>query len=83
VLLEINEQGRYVSRDQLEEIAGGAEAALESTQVLEDLHLAQTESLAADVKLTPLGQRVADRIRKSMLSGPRRADAVQRAILSG
>ena len=82
VLLQINEDGGHVSRERLVEIAGGDEAASQVEQELAGLQLAQRNSLGADVKLTPFGQRVADRIRDSMLSGARRADAVQRAILT-
>ena len=82
VLLQVNEQGGQVGRDQLEAMTGGAEAASETVQALEDFSLVQVNSMAADVRLTPFGQRVADRIRTSMLYGARRADAVQRAMLT-
>src|SRR5687767_8499476 len=78
MLLQINEGGGYVTRDQLEQIAGDPETA---SVVLVELRLARQESLAADVRLTPFGRRVASLVRESMVSGARRADAVQRAIL--
>jgi len=45
VLLQINEQGGYVGRELLVEIAGGDRAASESAQALEG-HTAGTERFA-------------------------------------
>ena len=82
VLLYINDQGGHVDRDLLVEFTGDPQAASEMVQELEDLGLAKINSMAADVKLTSSGQRVADRIQKSVRSGPRRLDDVQRAVLA-
>jgi hypothetical protein len=82
MLLRINEQGGRVSRSRLEEFAGDAAAASETAQQLEDLGVLVRTSMDGEVSLTAFGRRVAERIRESMLSGARRADAVQRALLS-
>src|SRR5215216_144355 len=82
VLLSVNEAGGQMTLEAVIEVAGSYEEALESAVALRNLGLARPdESLAAEVTLTPLGRRVADRIKRSMVSGARRADAVQRAIL--
>ena len=85
VLLSINEQGGQVSHDQLEEFAGDAMAASETTQTLENLDLLTNSSprtMTGDVTLSAFGRRVAARIRESMTYGARRADAVQRKLLA-
>jgi hypothetical protein len=85
VLLRINEQGGQVSHDQLEESAGDAMAASETTQMLESLGLLTNSShrtMTGNVTLSAFGRRVAARIRESMLHGARRDDAVQRGLLT-
>jgi hypothetical protein len=83
VLLRISQEGGEVNREELEEIAGGPQAGLEAVHVLQGFSLsAVNDSITGEVTLTDLGRRVAARIQSSMVSGSRRADAVQRAILS-
>lgn len=66
--------------DDLDEFTGGRRETLEAVSALHDLGLAGQPSTAG-CDLSPFGTRTAARIKQSLLSGSRRADAVQRALL--
>lgn len=82
LLIYINEQGGQVSRTDADSFTEDERATAESVATLRQMGLVNKDpSLAAEMTLTAFGERTARRIRQSMLSGQRRADAVQRAVL--
>jgi hypothetical protein len=82
VLLYASDQGGYAQRDHVEKLADGDQwATSDAVQMLESRGLARDDSMASDVKLTPAGQRVAQRIRV-MRSGQWRFEDLQRAALT-
>ncbi len=81
VLLEINEHGGGMDHEDLEAFTGGARESAEALEALHGQGLVETPDYEGG-RLTPFGTRTANLIKRSLLSGPRRADAVQRAVLS-
>jgi hypothetical protein len=82
VLLYASDQGGHAQRDHLEKLANGDQwATSNAVQGLQSRGLAQDNSLASDVKVTPEGQRVAQRIRV-LRSGQWRFEDLQLAALT-
>lgn len=82
VLLEINERGGSMLLEDFDLLAGGTEQTSEAMTELRRENLVAADSDYDEVRLTPFGSRTAALIRTSMLSGARRADMVQRAVLT-
>lgn len=82
VLLEVNERGGSVSMGDLDLFTGGAAETSEAVAELRRERLVAADSDYDYARLTPFGSRTAALIRQSMVSGARRADMVQRAVLA-
>ena len=80
VLVQMNEHGGAMASEELDVFTGGTRATVEAMVALHDRGLIEVPDSEGGT-LTPFGERTATRIKESLLSGPRRADAVQRALL--
>lgn len=80
LLLQISERGGSMTHEELDGFTGDPMATRDALVNLHELRMLEQPDSEGG-RLTPFGGHVATRIRKSLLSGARRADIVQRKVL--